>query len=66
MNDVPSFFKSVMKYIAEDNQQALKERLEHSIAEIFMHTIQYNLSKLLDHVSELLPLFSVLSPHPPM
>jgi len=31
VNDVPSSsFKSVMKCIAGDNQQALKERLKHS------------------------------------
>ena len=66
MNDVLSSFKSVMKYIAEDNQPAFKERLEHSVAVILMHTIQYNLSKFLDHVSKTLPFLSVPSPHPPM
>lgn len=42
--------KSVMKYIAKDNQQALKESLEHSVAVIFRCTIQYILSKLLDDI----------------
>lgn len=42
--------KSVMKYIAKDNQQAFKESLEHSVAVIFRCTIQYILSKLLDHI----------------
>lgn len=59
--------KSVMKYIAKDNQQALKESLEHSVAVIFRCTIQYILSKLLDHISKALNFsLSVPSPHPSM
>lgn len=66
MNDVPSSFKAEMKYIARDNQQTLKEKLKHSVAVIFMNTIQYNLSKLLDHISKTLRFLSILSLHSPM
>lgn len=53
--------KSVMKYIAKANQQALKGSLEHSVAVIFRCTIQYILSKLLD-----LTFLSVPFPRPSM
>lgn len=52
VNDVPSSFKSVMKYVAEENWQVLKERPGHSIAVMFVCTIRYNLYKPLDYVSK--------------